>query len=271
VKAISLGYHDVIDASPRRPMEAGRVAMRYKLDRRDFCNHLWSIGLQAAAVNVQTIDGYRTWRGERPVFLTVDDGAVSGYTRVADELELHNWRGHFFVTTDWIGRPGFLNRWQIRELRARGHVIGSHSCSHPERMSQLSWRELVQEWSQSCEVLSDILGQRVRVASVPGGFFSRKVAEAAAAASIEVLFTSEPKVRASVAGGCLVLGRYSVQRHTPSGVSGAIAAGARWPRWRQTFSWEAKKVVKAVTGDSYLTIRRFLVSGGVRQQPALKR
>jgi hypothetical protein len=261
----------VINEAPRQPSTAGRVALRYKLDRRDFCNHLRSIRLQVRQVNIQTIDRYRTWKRERPVFLTIDDGAVSGYNTVADELELHDWRGHFFVTTDWIGHPGFLNRWQIRELVARGHVIGSHSCSHPERMSQLGWRELVKEWSQSCEVLSDILGDRVRVASVPGGFYSRKVARAAAAASIEVLFTSEPTAHASVVDGCLVLGRYSIQRHTPFGVSGAIAAGECWPRWEQALSWKAKKAVKSLTGESYLTIRRFLISGGVSRQPALKR
>jgi len=37
--------------------------MLYKLDRRDFCNHLRSIRLQATEVDVQTIDRHRTWRG----------------------------------------------------------------------------------------------------------------------------------------------------------------------------------------------------------------
>ena len=270
MRAISLGYHDVIDEASDLPASVGPVRMLYKLDRRDFCNHLRSIRLQATEVDVQTIDRHRTWRG-RPVFLTVDDGALSGYTSVADELELHNWRGHFFITTDWIGTPGFMDRWQIRELRARGHVIGSHSCTHPERMSQLSWGELLQEWFESCEVLSGILGERVRVASVPGGFYSPRVARAAAAASIEVLFTSEPTASVSVVEGCLVLGRYSIQRNTPFGISGAIAAGQHVPRWRQTVGWQARKAVKAVTGESYLTIRRFLLSGGTEQRPALKR
>ena len=41
---------------------------------------------------------------------------------VADELEQMGWRGHFFITSDWIGRRGFLTAGQIRELRRRGHV-----------------------------------------------------------------------------------------------------------------------------------------------------
>jgi peptidoglycan/xylan/chitin deacetylase (PgdA/CDA1 family) len=270
LRAISLGYHDVIDESSEAPA-LGPVRMHYKLDRRDFCKHLRCIRLQSAEVNVQTIDRFRTWRHEQPVFLTIDDGALSGYTCVADELELHNWRGHFFVTTDWIGQPGFMDRWQIRELRDRGHVIGSHSRTHPERMSQLSWSELLKEWFESCDVLSGILGERVRVASVPGGFYSQRVAEAAATSGIGVLFNSEPTSSATVVDGCLVLGRYSIQRSTPFGISGAIAAGQYAPRWRQTVSWKARKAVKAVTGESYLTIRRFLLSGGSDRRPALKR
>lgn len=267
MRAISIGYHDVIDGAAETLALVDPVRMVYKLDRRAFCNHLRSIRLQAGGAEVQTIDSRRVWR-RKPVFLTIDDGALSGYTCVASELELHGWRGHFFITTDWIGKPGFMDRWQIRELRERGHVIGSHSRTHPERMSQLSWGSLMKEWFESCHSLSAILGERVRVASVPGGFYSRRVSEAAAAAGIEVLFTSEPTTRAAVVDGCLVLGRYSIQRGTPLRASGAIAAGATWPRWRQTLSWTAKKAVKAATGESYLAIRRYLLSSGVDQREA---
>jgi peptidoglycan/xylan/chitin deacetylase (PgdA/CDA1 family) len=179
---------------------------------------------------------------------------------VTDELEKYGWRGHFFITTDWIGRPGFLDRQQIRELHRRKHVIGSHSCIHPERMSHLGWAELMREWSESCAILSDILGEQVRVASVPGGYYSRNVGKTAAAAGIEVLFTSEATAAASVLDGCLILGRYFIQMHTPPGESGAIAAGHILPRWRQSVLWGAMKPVKALTGQRYSTIRDYLIS-----------
>jgi hypothetical protein len=61
----------------------------------------------------------------------------------------------------------------------------------------------------------------------------------------------------------LILGRYSIQSHTPASVSGAIAARNRWPRLRQAILWQAKKPVKALAGESYFTIRRFLLSRGL--------
>jgi peptidoglycan/xylan/chitin deacetylase (PgdA/CDA1 family) len=256
MRAISLAYHGVTGEGDEASV--GHKSL-YKLDRQAFHNHMLSIRQQPKEIAVCSLDRFRPWRERTPVFLTFDDGELGAYKYVADELEEHDWRGHFFIITDWIGRRGFLDRQQIRQLRSRGHVIGSHSCSHPERMSHLSWRELMGEWSDSCAVLGDILGEPVRMASVPNGYYSQNVGEAAAAAGLEVLFTSEATAATSVLGGCLILGRYSIQTHTPPSVSGAIAAGHIWPRWRQTVLWDAKKPIKWLAGESYLAIRRYLI------------
>ena len=178
------------------------------------------------------------------MFVTFDDGGISAFTTVADILEEAGWRGHFFVTASYIGRRSFLNVDQIRELHRRGHVIGSHSLRHPARISRLSWEKLIEEWSASVQILSDILGEQVRVASVPGGFYSKKVAQAAAQSGIEVLFTSEPTASSRVVDGCLVLGRYVIQRWTRPETAAAIAAGNLAPRLRQMIYWNAKKALK---------------------------
>jgi len=262
MRAISLAYHGVIGEADEAP--AGHKSL-YQLDRQNFHNHILSIRQQTEAITVCSLDCFCRWEEKTRVFLTFDDGELGAYKYVADELEEHHWRGHFFIITDWIGRRGFLNRQQIRELRSRGHVIGSHSCSHPERMSHLAWDKLVREWSDSRAALSDILGEQIRVASVANGYHSRNVGKAAAAAGIEVLFTSEATAVTSVLDGCLILGRYSIQAHMPPGVSGAIAAGRVWPRWRQTALWKMKKPIKALTGESYIAIRRRLISQGMRK------
>ncbi|MGC9948432.1 MAG: polysaccharide deacetylase family protein [Bryobacteraceae bacterium] len=263
MQAISIGYHDILDEGRHPPNDGSRHGGRYKLDRDHFRAHMDSIWRSVDPASVRVIDRARQWRSAAPLFLTFDDGAVSSYTIVAGELEKRGWRGHFFVTTDWTGQPGFLDPQQIRELHARGHVVGSHSCSHPARMSKLSWAELLREWKESCAKLSDILQEPVVTASVADGYYSRKVGKAAAAAGIQVLFTSEPSANVSTVNACLILGRYSIQSHTPAGVSGAIAARNWWPRLRQAILWQAKKPVKALAGESYFTIRRLLLSRGM--------
>lgn len=264
MRAITIGYHDVLDERRASQGIISPPVTVYTLEQQHFRDHLQFI--EQRKVPIRTIQRLCTWGGGVPVFMTFDDGAVGAYTCSAGALEQRQWRGHFFITTDWIGRPGYMDCKQIRELHDRGHVIGSHSCSHPERMSHLSGDELVREWKESCAILSGILGTSVKVASVPGGYYSRKVALAAAAAGIEVLFNSEPTSGTAVVGGCLVLGRYCIQRHTPPEVSGAIAAGRLWPRWQQSVLWGTKKILKALAGESYLAIRHQLMSRLMSEQ-----
>jgi hypothetical protein len=255
VNALCIGYHDIV----RKPdASIPPDVLLYCLDRTDFREHLCAIHSKARGP-VETIAGLRSWDYRLPVFLTFDDGNIGAYRFAAEDLERHDWRGHFFIISDWIGRLGFMDRSQIRDLHERGHVIGSHSRSHPARMSALSTEELLEEWGESCARLSDVIGARVTVASVAEGYYSRRVGRTAAAKGIEVLFTSEPTTKVSMIDGCLLLGRYTIQRGMPPSISGAIAAGQVFPRWRQTVSWTTKKVAKAVGGRYYLTVRRRLL------------
>jgi len=224
---------------------AGAGPAIYKVDRNEFARHLEAIR--------------KARRPCRELLLTFDDGGLSAYAPVAGMLEQYGWHGYFFVTTDWIGRLGFLNAQHIRELDRRGHVIGSHSCSHPERMSREPWERLLAEWKGSTERLASIVAHPIKVASVPGGYHSRQVAEAAAAAGIETLFTSEPTARVRTVNGCRVLGRYTVQRGMGPEWPAGLAAGKLGPRLRQAALWKAKALAKALGGPVYLRLREAIL------------
>ena len=124
MRALAIMYHDVVKngdfASSGFPGEAAHV---YKLRREDFELHLEAIRA-AGQHRVSTIARRRELAGAPPVFLTFDDGGVTFLSPIAEMLERFGWRGHFFITTDRIGDPGFLNETQLLELHRRGHVIG---------------------------------------------------------------------------------------------------------------------------------------------------
>ena len=267
MRALAIMYHDVVEdadfASSGFPGEGAHV---YKLRRADFERHLEAIGGAVATEAVSHIAARREWSGVPPVFLTFDDGGASALHPTADLLERCGWRGHFFITTGRIGTPGFLGEAEVRELHRRGHVIGSHSASHPTRMAALTRAEMDCEWRESLARLSEIAGEAVKVASVPGGFYSREVARSAAAAGIEVLFTSEPTAKTSKVDGCLVLGRYVVQRGMGPEWAAGFAAGRRSMCWRQAALWKAKRVAKAVGGGAYLELRRAIFERGKDQK-----
>lgn len=256
---LSLLYHDVVEAGKFADSGfPGGDADIYKLLRADFESHLHQIASIVEAGQIRIYDGTSVPPTSPSVLLTFDDGGASALT-IADLLEQHGWRGHFLLTTDYIGQPAFLTRAQIRELRSRGHVLGSHSCSHPHRLSHCPQEQLDREWCDSLQVLSDILGEKPRIASVPGGFYSRRVAESASRAGITILFNSEPTTRVEMVGHCCILGRYCLQRGMSAATAAAIAHGALPPRLLQFVLWNSKKAAKRVAGPLYYSVRKSLL------------
>jgi peptidoglycan/xylan/chitin deacetylase (PgdA/CDA1 family) len=264
MRALAIMYHDVVeDGDFESSGFPGQGANVYKLRRQDFERHLDAIRAAVPIGSVTIVSPLRDTlrqQGIAPeVFLTFDDGGVSFARPIADLLEARGWRGHFFITTDRIGQPGFLSAAQIHDLFRRGHVIGSHSHTHPTRMAALGRAAMDDEWRRSLSILSGILGENVKVASVPGGYYSRQVGESAAAAGIEALFTSEPTMEVGTGPGCLTIGRYVIQRGMGPEWSGGLAARQRSFRWRQTALWKAKRVAKVLGGTAYLKLRQAIL------------
>jgi peptidoglycan/xylan/chitin deacetylase (PgdA/CDA1 family) len=254
--ALSIMYHDIVDADAYRASGfSGDDADMYKLEMSLFEQHLNKIAEIAGCAPSLVSSGV-----ERPTFITFDDGGRGAITHAAAALELHGWRGHFFIATDFIGSPTFLNEAEIIELDRRGHIVGCHSASHPLRMGALTPAQLAHEWRSSSAVLADILGRQVTVASVPGGMFTLAVGVAAAQAGIEHLFTSEPVIRSWRVEKCRMYGRYTVKRGTSAETAAALLRGDRGPRYAQYALWNAKKLVKRIGGETYLRVRKKLLT-----------
>lgn len=147
-RAIPLLYHDVIDGDDADSSGfSGTNAAEYKLSVEEFEEHISAIAAVMKNQPVSTLD-LEEMITPPPVLLTFDDGGVSSYEHIAPMLEQQGWRGFFFITTDRINTDAFLSEGQIRELHQRGHVIGSHSCSHPRRISDCTHEQLLDEWAQ---------------------------------------------------------------------------------------------------------------------------
>ncbi len=257
---ITLLYHDVTSTNADDTSGfAGPEAARYKLTPDEFARHLDAVATKITRPPVITTNPDELRRAASDSWLiTFDDGGVSAITDIAEQLERRGWRGWFFIATDFIDRPSFCSRTQLRELHERGHVIGSHSCSHPERISDCSHEQLLDEWQRSRSILAEIIGHPVTTASVPGGFYSREVARAAAAAGIEVLFNSEPTTGVFDESGGLIVGRYNVYRGMPA-TDAASLVSSPLRRWRQSAFWNAKKVAKTIAGPAYKALRQRLL------------
>jgi len=260
-RVITLLYHDVIDGGNYDSSGfGGSNPAEYKITSEVFDAHLDAIksALKGPVINV--FDLVERSDSEPPVVFTFDDGGVSSYEHIAPALEKHGWRGCFFVTTDRIGEPSFLNHKQIEELHRRGHAIGSHSCSHPVKMSACSRERMMHEWKDSLAILSEIVGRSVTVASIPGGFYSREIAETALSSGVQMLFTSEPIQRIQWVGDCMIIGRFGVKRGMGSSIPAQFVAGDKLRRLRTYAYWNLKKSAKALVGPLYTSLRTCLLA-----------
>lgn len=188
-------YHDVVNRLHPKSGFQKVGALQYTLNSRVFSEQV------------------NKYSNENVIF-SFDDGGESFYTEIAHVLEHYNQSGIFFISTQYIDTPYFLTKNQIKELDERGHVIASHSHTHPGVISGLSYNEIVKEWKLSKRILEEIVGHTVTVASVPGGAVSNDVIRAAAEAGYKTLYTSEPTTEIRNEFGIEVIGRYTVSKDT---------------------------------------------------------
>jgi peptidoglycan/xylan/chitin deacetylase (PgdA/CDA1 family) len=274
MRAISLLFHDVYVADPAESGFVSDAANRYKLPVAEFDAQLEHIAGVRADAPVR-IGGLRqsghagvvahgaggSTEQNRPYTITFDDGGVSYHTLIADRVEARGWRGHCFVSTDFIGQRGFLDTAQLRDLDARGHVIGSHSASHPARFSTLPFAQMLREWRNSRLLLEDLLGHAVHVGSVPGGYFSATVARAARDAGLTALFTSEPITTMEQRDGLTVIGRFTIRLGDAPDAAMRLLAREPWARSVAWASWNAKGLVKPLLGPTYSRVADWVCAG----------
>ena len=248
---VALIYHDVVSEARREEVGMpGPVAGRYKLEPAAFAAHLDAIEATGREVGLLAAEGLQP-----AAALTFDDGGSSSL-EIATLLEQRGWRGHFFVTTGFVGTHGFLDEAGVRELARRGHDIGSHSATHPQYMGRLSREALDREWRESRAELEAILGEPPQLAAIPGGFFSRTVAESAAEVGYSLLLTSSPSTGRRSVGGIACQGRFTVWSTTAPETVAAYVRRSRPARARIWVEWKAKQGAKRAIPGVYRGLQR---------------
>jgi peptidoglycan/xylan/chitin deacetylase (PgdA/CDA1 family) len=144
---------------------------------------------------------------------TFDDGGISNL-KSAQILEDKGLKGIYFITTKKIGTHGFLGEKDIRTLRNSGHIIGSHSHTHPMIFRSLSFEKMMEEWKASKGILEEILGEEILYASIPGGDSDEKTYASAEKVGLKYLFDSEPIIEPRFAYDAQIFGRFSVKAQT---------------------------------------------------------
>jgi peptidoglycan/xylan/chitin deacetylase (PgdA/CDA1 family) len=188
--------------------------------------------------------------------LTFDDGYRSDLEN-ARSLSAHGYDALFFIATEYIGLPAYLDQTQIKELKAMGMCIGSHSHHH-SWLAPMSDKQVEWELSHSKQVLEDIVEAPVRDLSFPGGSYDGRVVAIGRRLGYQRFFTSDWGLNADkqFVGG--VLRRTSVLNTLDGKRFDALLRRRSYAARHALFA--AKEWTKRAIGDDrYVKLRRALL------------
>ena len=120
-----------------------------------------------------------------------DDGNHSDLAIAAPALQKHGVAGLFFPCSARIGKHGYLDGADLRQLAAQGFGIGSHGVDHLPWAS-LAPTHLTEELTQSKAVIEAVLGQPVSTAAMPFGSYNRRVLAGLRSAGYRTVYSSNP-------------------------------------------------------------------------------
>ena len=121
-----------------------------------------------------------------------DDGGISNMFS-AEYLSKKMLKGIFFIPSNYIGKKGFLTSKDILELKNNGHVIGSHSHTHPRFINKLDYNSQFNEWNKSIQILSEIINENIKCVSFPNGLYNNNTLDILNDLNIKKVYTSIPK------------------------------------------------------------------------------
>ncbi len=239
---ICLLYHDVL---PGRPPAGGgperfAVSSRAFAEQLDIIQECGYLGCSIAAALQQP--------GGSCVALSFDDGNLGQFERAFPALAARNMTATFFVTTSWVGQPGYVTWDQLREMKSAGMSIQSHTQTH-RFLSELPADQLADELWRSKEELDTALKQSTDAIALPGGDRPR-------AALRHLLAEAGYRVVATSRWGA------------NTGIGGSSAAPLQIRRCTVKGEPSAAYFRRVVTGDRRLAARRRmreLALGGIRR------
>ncbi len=110
----------------------------------------------------------------KTVALTFDDGYVDNYEQAYPLLKRYGFPATMFISSDLVGKPGYISWDQAREMQNNGITFGSHTRRHIY-LPDADREEQLDEIVNSRKILERELGMPVKHFSYPVGGFNHEI------------------------------------------------------------------------------------------------
>ena len=156
IKSKVFTYHDIT---------IGRTFDDYSVSLKTFENHVDTV--YKMGYEIVSIENVKKINHENFLVFTFDDGC-RGIIEAAKILKKYNFTATFFITTDFVGKHGFVTWLDLTKIKEMGFQIGSHSKSH-KMLSNLGDLESSLEFKESKKCIEDNLNISVNLFAFPYG------------------------------------------------------------------------------------------------------
>jgi peptidoglycan/xylan/chitin deacetylase (PgdA/CDA1 family) len=222
---------------------------RYSISEYDFTRQIFALFQR----------GFRTLvPGELPeapagqgnyVMITFDDGFESDYRIAFPVLKKYGFRGVSFITTGFIGRPGYMDWGQVRALAGAGFSVQSHTHSH-RLLNTMDEKDLLGELRRSSELIEKSIGRTVTSLALPGGGRARQLVPVMRSEGYAHLFTSVPRVNPVTAFSAGEWGRVLITGDTSLPTFLEIITGDRQTYRKMLRAYLIRRTLKELVGPA---------------------
>jgi peptidoglycan/xylan/chitin deacetylase (PgdA/CDA1 family) len=206
-RAVFLMYHE-LELPGRALCQSDPGYVRYILPVAEFQSQLEFLkkhGWQGLSVSAAL-----EFQKSPAVAITFDDGCETDLITAAPLLQEAGFSATFYLTTGFLGTPGFMSPQQARQLGDEGFELGCHSMTHPY-LTDLDEVDLRREIIAAKEQLEGIVGRPIEHFSCPGGRCDQRVVNIAREAGFKTVATSRALAN-EMATDRFALGRVAVMR-----------------------------------------------------------
>jgi peptidoglycan/xylan/chitin deacetylase (PgdA/CDA1 family) len=252
---VSLMYHE-LQLSGRGLCNSEPGYTRYVLPEQDFRSQVEY--LKAKGYHGLSMGQALAFPDGSKIAITFDDGSETDLLAAAPILREAGFGATFYVTTGWVGSPGYMSPTQLKELSGHGFEIGCHSKTHAF-LTDLDDTGLKREIADAKSDLEQILGKPVEHFSCPGGRHNQRAVAIARAAGYKTIATSFIHAN-SADTDVFALGRVAILRGMTERNFADICSGSALPRMRTRSA--IRDAVKGLLGNSfYNRVRKILLGG----------
>lgn len=132
----------------------------------------------------------------RRFVISIDDGALDGYTQAAPILEELGMHATFFVNPGRMWMRSRMDWHQLRKLAAAGHEVANHTYRHAD-LTALSGVILQRRIERAQDLIEEHVGERPLTLCYPYGRHDAESRAAVRAAGIRLAFTTAHGARES--------------------------------------------------------------------------